>query len=135
MAASLFPGPPVLLYDDACGWCRGWSGWLAERASTLRLAPLSGETARALLPDGAPSDTLVLVHTNANEVIRDTRSRALLLALATLGGPWRLAGWIACLPRWLIDPPYLLLARHRHRLAGSAPRCPLPSTKESRHLP
>ncbi|MDH5526184.1 MAG: DUF393 domain-containing protein [Nitrospirota bacterium] len=130
----LFPGPPVVLYDGDCGWCRGWAGWLygRDRQHRLRFAPLSGPTA-SLLGAPLPPDSLVLARHGAHGVVLETHARAVLQAAALLGGPWRLAALAARLPRWLIDPPYRAVARRRHRLPPVP--CRLPEPGDGRHLP
>jgi predicted DCC family thiol-disulfide oxidoreductase YuxK len=54
------------------------------------------------------------------------RSDAALRVARYLGGWWRLALVFRLLPRALRDAGYDLIARHRHRLAGSGPSCLVP---------
>ncbi len=126
---------PVLLYDGACGLCaRSVQFLLARerpgRSVPMRFAPLEGAYARhvrATAPWIAAVDSVVWVVPRVHgppEVA--VRSTAALLALAALGGPWRLLAALGRLvPRRLRDAAYDAVARRRHRLFAA--RCLLPS--------
>lgn len=125
MEGSRSPGPipePIVLFDGACGLCGRTVAWLLakDRDRRLRFAPLQGETAarlRALHP-GIPEDVSTVVLVEGGRV--HLRSRALLHVARHLGPPWRWASWLRFLPAAVLDPPYRLVARIRHRLGGRA---------------
>lgn len=124
------PRPELLFYDGACGLChRAVRFLLAEddQGRALRFAPLHGERFREVVPaelQAALPDSLVLV-THEGEAL--DKSRAVLYALARLGGLWRLLAWCGqALPVALADPLYDAIARIRHRLfATPEEACPL----------
>ena len=133
--AASGPGPdpePVVLYDGACGLCGRTVAWLLakDRERKLRFAPLQGETAarlRALHP-GIPADLSTVVLVDGGRV--HLRSRALLHVARHLGPPWRWAAWLRFLPGALLDPPYRLVVRVRHRLGGGARIPPGPGDRD-----
>jgi predicted DCC family thiol-disulfide oxidoreductase YuxK len=124
------PRAELLFYDGACGLChRAVRFLLAEddHGRALRFAPLLGERFREVVPaelQRALPDSLVLV-THEGEAL--DKSRAVLYALARLGGLWRLLAWCGqALPVALADPLYDAVARVRHRLfAAPEEACPL----------
>jgi predicted DCC family thiol-disulfide oxidoreductase YuxK len=120
----------LVFYDGACGLChRAVRFLLAEdrTGSALRFAPLRGPTFQAVVPpelQAALPDSLVLV-TAEGEAL--DKSRALLHALARLGGLWRLLAIVgSAVPLALADPLYDAVARIRHRLFATPPEaCPM----------
>ncbi len=124
------PRAELLFYDGACGLChRAVRFLLAEddQGRALRFAPLLGERFREVVPaelQSALPDSLVLV-THDGEAL--DKSRAVLYALARLGGLWRLSAWFGqALPVAFADPLYDAIARVRHRLfAAPEEACPL----------
>jgi predicted DCC family thiol-disulfide oxidoreductase YuxK len=128
--------PRIVLYDGACALCTGSVAWLVarDRGGLLRFAPLQGPTAARLrardarIPAGL--DGVVLVEDGGVEL----RSRALLRAVRHLPPPWRWASSLGVLPAWLLDPPYRLVARLRHRLRRPGRACHLPAG-DGRFLP
>ncbi|MBK9517683.1 MAG: DUF393 domain-containing protein [Anaeromyxobacter sp.] len=137
-AAPAPAAPALVLYDGACGLCRGAVAWLLahDPAGRLRFAPLGGETARSLAAGRpgleADADSVVLIAGGRTWL----RSRAVLRALGHLPAPWRWAAPLARLPAWLLDPPYRLVARRRRLLRRAAPACALPDPDHAtRFLP
>ncbi|MFG0306181.1 MAG: thiol-disulfide oxidoreductase DCC family protein [Phycisphaerales bacterium JB040] len=119
--------PPVVLYDGHCAFCDAGVQWLLrrDREGVLRFASLQSEAGGALLDRlSIPNDmsTMVLVEDGEAHL----RSRAGLRTLRHLGWPWRALSWARVLPRWLTDPVYRLIARHRYRLSGRRDACRMP---------
>ena len=107
--------PWAVLFDDGCGFCRGWVRFLQARApEAFRFVPLASEEARALLGAEPPADTLVVV-TDRGPL---TRSDAVLALARRLPPPWSWAVALKVLPRPLRDLAYRVVARHRHRLCA-----------------
>ena len=123
---------PVLLYDGACGFCARSVRFVLARdreGGALRFATLQGPVGAAAhraRPALAGIDSVVWYEPAAGRVL--VRSEAALAVLRYLGGPWRaLAAVGALVPRPVRDAAYALVARNRHRLAGSADGCLLPT--------
>ena len=121
----------IVFHDGHCLLCGTFVRLLlwADRRKRLHFAPLQGETARELLPkDARALDTIVFM--DAKGAWR--RSDAILRILGSLGGPWRMAAFLARgLPRPVRDWIYDLLARNRERVFGRSEVC-LPARTEDR---
>lgn len=127
--------PPVLLYDDSCGFCAASIQFILryDRKGLLRFAPLNGAAGSATLerhPELRALDSVVLVEPATGE--RPERilvhSDAALRVVSYMGGPWRLLQLGKVVPRPFRDLLYRIIARHRHRVA--APRCVIPSERD-----
>lgn len=126
-------GRHVILYDGVCGLCNGLirSVLARDARGAFRFASLQSPFAREFLTrhnrDPSDLDTLYLIaHYATERQAIHTRSRAVLLILRELGGPWRAAGILGCLPAFVLDRAYDLVARTRYRIFGRYDACPLP---------
>jgi predicted DCC family thiol-disulfide oxidoreductase YuxK len=128
----------LLFYDGVCAMCNGIVKAMLrlDRDQVFVFAPLQGETAaraRALHPE-FPSTIETLVYLRGGQLF--VRSRAAALAMAELPYPVKALSWFRCLPIWLTDPVYNLVARIRYRLFGRYDHCPLPPEADrARFLP
>jgi predicted DCC family thiol-disulfide oxidoreductase YuxK len=120
---------PVVLFDGGCGLCHAAVRFAIarDRAGALRFAALRSETGTRLLreqgrrlPSGAGESVLLL---DGEEV--HAQSDAVLQIAWHLDGAWPLLAGLALVPRFLRDPLYELVARHRHRWFGRAEGCPV----------
>ena len=128
---------PIILYDGVCGLCNRLTRFVLarDRPGRFRFAALQSAFASEILArhgrDPRDLDTLYLViaHGRPEERLLQ-KSDAALWILRELGGPWRAAGALRVVPRWVRDLGYDLVARIRYRLFGRYDSCPLP---EPRH--
>jgi predicted DCC family thiol-disulfide oxidoreductase YuxK len=129
---------PILLYDGVCGLCSRLVQFTLrrDRNAIFRFASLqSALAARILTRHGAsPGDLdtvyVVVDHDLPTEYLL-SRSQAVLFVLKQLGGPWPLtASLLQFLPRFLRDPAYNIVARHRYRIFGRSELCALPSDQD-----
>lgn len=129
------PGP-IILYDGVCGLCNRLNRFVLTRdpAGRFRFAALQSALAGEILTrhgrDPRDLDTLYLVldHGRPDERLL-RKSDAALWILRDLGGPWRAAGALRAVPRWMRDLGYDLVARTRYRLFGRYDTCPLPDPR------
>ena len=128
------PEPPVVVFDGNCVLCSRWVKFILrhDRAGQLRLAAMQGRHGRALLashglsPDDPASMLLVADGT------RYIDTAAIAGVLQRLGGRWRVpAALLRGTPRWLGDPVYRWVARHRYRLFGQRSQCLLPDADQA----
>ena len=121
------PHPSVILFDGECGFCCAWVTFVIRHdpRGAFRFAPRQSDAARHLLaPFGVRPDALASIALIAGPTLA-TRSDAVLKICTHLGFPWRLAAWLAVVPRPLRDGVYTWVARNRHRLLGRRDRCGL----------
>src|SRR3569623_2737377 len=118
----------IIVFDGVCVLCNGWVRFLLrhDRAGRYRFAAMQSATGATLLGDHGldphdPSSFLLL-----ENGVAFCDSDAILRVLAGLGGVWRLARAGRLVPRWLRDPAYRVLARHRYRIFGRHDACLLP---------
>lgn len=126
---------PVLLYDGTCGFCAQSVQFVLahEREHTLRFAALDGEFALRVLkehPQVHGMDSVVWVEPSDvhGTKLLLTRSDAAIRVAWYIGGPWRAFEVARIVPRPIRDAVYRLIARHRHRIAGT--RCFVPGETE-----
>jgi predicted DCC family thiol-disulfide oxidoreductase YuxK len=131
----------LVIFDGHCGFCNGFVRWLLRRdrrdrlrfaASSLpAVAPLLARHADLLELDGAPGTVLVFRHPlEAGEQVL-TRFAATLALLRELPRPWpAVAVALRCVPGFLSDPIYRLVARWRYRIWGRLESCPIPTAME-----
>jgi predicted DCC family thiol-disulfide oxidoreductase YuxK len=128
------PATTVVFYDGVCGLCNGFVRFLLhrDRQASLRFAPLQGRVAgEALARHGVNPGDLdairVLTRRGAEDEQLLQRSRAVLHAVAELGGAWTLAARAAALvPVAIADRVYAAVGRRRYRTFGRYDSCPIP---------
>jgi predicted DCC family thiol-disulfide oxidoreductase YuxK len=101
----------------------------ADKRHVLRFAPLQGETARALLP-AMPADAGAWTMVFVDERGAHLRSDAALEVWRRLGGFRGLLALGRFVPRFVRDPVYRLIARHRYRWFGRRETCRVPTAAE-----
>ena len=127
----------ILLYDGVCGLCHRTVQFILkrDRGDSFRFASLQSDfAARLLQKHGLTRESLdtvylVLHYGDPSERLL-SRSQAGLAVMLLLGGGWRrlaLAGGV--FPRFLLDFLYRGIARHRYRIFGKYPSCPLPTAE------
>jgi predicted DCC family thiol-disulfide oxidoreductase YuxK len=145
------PSSNLVLYDGVCGLCNRMVAFLLriDRRNVLSFAPLQGPTAARLaerhgiaLGLGADGDssglrTIVYVrHFGLKHERAHVRSDAALRVLGDVGSVWWLLSLLRIVPRFLRDPVYDWVARHRYRWFGKHDSCPLPPPEQrARFLP
>jgi predicted DCC family thiol-disulfide oxidoreductase YuxK len=122
------PAPPVIIYDSACGLCRGGITWISRRTlrGALEFLPCQSVERRARFPSVEEARCMDAIHL----VLPDGRvlagADALPQILARLKG-WRWLAGVFRLPgaRGLAPLLYRWVARHRYQLSCllGAPRC------------
>lgn len=146
-AASEIPVPdqPVVFYDAKCGLCdRAVQQILNhDKEGKLKLAPLGGETAQALLPEelagvgGAPG-TMVLYEPASNGFGAEThtKSSAALNTMRHIGGFFGVLSYGRFVPQYLRDLVYEVIAKNRYKFFGKVETCRIPTQEErERFLP
>lgn len=125
---------PVIVFDGVCLLCSRWVRFLLKHDRTARyhFAAMQSEHGRALLlahgldPDSPLSFLLVEDHRGY------TNTRAIVQILRSLGQRrWRWLGHaLHRVPRWLADPAYRFVARHRYQIFGQSRSCFVPTPEQ-----
>ena len=129
-------GRTLLLYDGVCGLCNHLVQFLMrrDRRDRLRFAALQSPLGRSLVQaaGGDPDvlDTLYVIVGGPHGPRARVRSRAVLSAVAALGGIYRPMSWLRIVPAFVLDPLYRLVARIRYRVFGRHDTCVLPTPEE-----
>ena len=144
-ASSAEDPRPILFFDGECAFCNASVNFAMARdaSARLRIAPLGGTTARAMLTPFADMlanvDSVVLFRPGAagREASVLVHSDAALQVLRTLGGVWGIAGVLGhVVPRWIRDVAYKAFAERRIRWFGRVEACQLwPAEWRARVLP
>lgn len=120
-----------MFFDGVCGLCSHSVNWLLARdpEHRLRFAPLQGTTAAQRLDAGIRNRLDTMVFARGGETF--TRTAAVSRILMTLGGRWKLLGWLL----WIVPSPirdlgYRVVSRLRYRLYGKHESCRLPTPQE-----
>ena len=129
---------PLLLYDGVCGLCNRFVQFIVrhDRNAVFRFASLqSSLAARLLARHGANPTDLDTVYVVLNHDLTDeyllARSDAVRFVLNQLGGPWLLAAIpLQLFPKFLRDPAYNAVARHRYLIFGRSDTCTLPRDQD-----
>lgn len=125
---------PAIVFDGVCVLCSHWVDFILrhDRAGRFRLAPMQGRHGRALLiAHGlSPDDPVSFLLVDQGQGYSDTD--AIARVLGQLGAPWRAASaMLRMIPRFLRDPAYRWIARHRYRLFGRRKQCRLPEPEQA----
>jgi predicted DCC family thiol-disulfide oxidoreductase YuxK len=131
----------LVIFDGHCGFCYGWVRWLVRRDRRDRLrfaafgspptAALEARHARLLESGGSPETILVFRNPFESDEQVLVRFAATLAVLRELPLPWpAVAKGLGCIPGFLGDSAYRLMARWRYRIRGRLESCPLPTAEE-----
>jgi predicted DCC family thiol-disulfide oxidoreductase YuxK len=123
---------PILLFDGVCHLCAGSVQFVIKRdpLQRFRFAPLQSAAAQQLLAkydaSGNNLDSVVLIYKGRMH----RKSRAALHTLLLLHRAWPLLGVFLLVPRFIADPIYDFIGRHRYRWFGKMKTCWLPETDQ-----
>ena len=127
---------PIIVFDAMCVLCSANAAFVLrhDRAGRFRLASMQGDVGIALYRqfgiDPANPETLIVVENG--RALRN--SDAVLAIWAGLDRPWNGLAAFRIVPRWLRDPVYRWVARHRYRLFGQRSTCWLPAAEQARRI-
>jgi predicted DCC family thiol-disulfide oxidoreductase YuxK len=123
---------PVILFDGVCHLCAGSVRFVIKRdpQQRFRFARLQSAVARQLLAEHDVTnnglESVVLIY--KGQVYR--KSRAALRILLLLNRAWPLMGIFLLVPRFIADPVYDFIGKHRYQWFGKMDACWLPETDQ-----
>lgn len=128
---------PIVFFDGECVMCNGFLDvmFALDTQAKLRVAPLQGTTAQALLPplphDPEQWSIYYLDHQGLS-----SQSEAVIQILRRLGGVWSVLSLGGTIPLPVRDAVYRFVARNRYRWLGKRETCRIPTAAEqARFLP
>ena len=120
---------PVVFFDGVCNLCNHAVDFLIteDQERRLKFAPIQGVAAEQISAEEVKSgESMALL--DGDELY--TKSDAVLMAAAGLGGIWRILSWTRVLPERLRNGVYFQVQKHRYRLFGKKDTCRLPTPEE-----
>lgn len=123
---------PIIFFDGVCGLCSNTVDFFIahDKKALLKYSPLQGKKARELLGSGYDfTDLNTVVFLDGDHAIHK-KSSAILWALVSLGGIWKLFGIFLLIPRVFRDCLYDLVAKNRYKWFGKKETCRLPTPEE-----
>ena len=128
---------PIVFFDGVCNLCNASVDFVIKNDPhrRFRYAPLQGETAKTLLPEGIGKSSdnqesdwsMVLLDENGCHV----RSRAALMVGKHLRGPFSIMARVGLLvPKFIGDFFYRWIAAYRYKIFGKKESCRLPTAEE-----
>ncbi len=120
----------ILVFDGVCVLCSHWVGFVLrhDRQGRYQFAAMQTATGRELLTKQGldPDDPKSFLLLERGRSYMDTA--AIIRVLKSFGGGWQIAaGLLTLVPRFMRDPLYRWVARHRYRLFGRHDVCIVPS--------
>lgn len=123
---------PLVLIDGVCLMCQGATKFIIQRdpAKKFFFASLQSEMGKQMLVKGGlPEDAMNTIVFIENGMYY-TRSTAVLRIARHLKFPWSLLYFFIIVPRFIRDPIYQFIARHRYRWFGKSDHCMIPTPKD-----
>ena len=123
---------PIILFDGICHLCAASVQFVIKRDPKQRFhfARLQSQVAQQLLAahDAADNglDSVILIY--RGQLYR--KSRAALRIALLLNRAWPLMGVFLLVPRFIADPVYDAIGRHRYQWFGKMNACSLPESAQ-----
>jgi predicted DCC family thiol-disulfide oxidoreductase YuxK len=126
----------VLVFDGDCGFCTA-SARFVERYVRTEARVVAWQHANLTEIGLTPAQCVEAVQWVGADGRRGAGAAAVGQLLQAASPGWKPLGWLLLRPpvRWLAEPVYRWVARHRHQLPGGTPACALTFTEGDRvHL-
>lgn len=122
----------IIVFDGVCVVCSRWVDFVLrrDRHGRYKFAAMQTTSGRDLLIEHGidPNDPLSFLLLEGQQGYTDTD--AIVRILRSFGSGWRLLGLlVAIVPRFIRDPLYRWIARHRYRLFGRRATCRVPTAE------
>lgn len=122
----------IVVFDGVCVLCSRWMQFVfrRDRDKQFRFAAMQSERGRQLMLQHGmnPEDPMSLLLLEGERAYTDTE--AIIRVLRSLGGAWKMRSFaIRIVPRFVRDPLYRRVARHRYQIFGKRETCFIPTTE------
>ena len=120
----------IIVFDGVCVLCSRWVDFVLrrDRHARYKFAAMQTASGRDLLIQHGidPDDPLSLLLLEGKQGYTDTD--AIVRILRSFGSGWKLVALlVAVVPRFIRDPLYRWIARHRYRMFGRRAACRVPT--------
>jgi len=120
----------IIVFDGVCVVCSRWVDFVLRRdlQGRYKFAAMQTASGRALLLQHGidPDDPLSFLLLEGDKGYTDTE--AIVRVLRSFGPLWRfVAALVSIVPRFIRDPVYRWIARHRYRMFGRRSSCRIPT--------
>jgi predicted DCC family thiol-disulfide oxidoreductase YuxK len=120
----------IIVFDGVCVLCSRWVDFVLrhDRRARYRFAAMQTASGRDLLLQHGidPEDPLSFLLLEGKRRYTDTD--AIVRILRSFGSGWKfVALLVAVVPRFIRDPLYRWVARHRYRMFGRRAACRVPT--------
>ena len=120
----------IIVFDGVCMLCSRWVDFVLrrDRHGRYKFAAMQTESGRGLLIAHGidPDDPLSFLLLEGKQGYTD--SEAIIRILRSFGPGWRfVALLVRIVPRFVRDPLYRWIARHRYRMFGRRATCRVPT--------
>ncbi|PIE50197.1 MAG: thiol-disulfide oxidoreductase [Flavobacteriales bacterium] len=120
-----------VFYDGDCGFCNHWVQWILKNdtQNQFLFSALQSEFGQAFLTKrNLPKANFNTIYLWKPNEYYFQKSKAILKITHILGGKYKMVSWLGCLPRFLTDIGYDIIAKNRMKLASQ--KCYLPTNEE-----
>lgn len=125
----------IVLFDGVCNMCNGFVNFVIDRDPSCKYKFLAQQSKRGeelLKRFNLPNDlsTIVLIENDSYYV----KSTAVLRVLSGINSPWCYGYYFICVPRFVRDYCYLMVAASRYTVFGKSESCRLPTKDYREHF-
>lgn len=120
----------IVYFDGVCAMCNGFINFLIseDKNNTLRYAPLQGSTAKTNVESHYLNNLNTVIYQENGKTYSEID--AILKAVTSLGGIWRLAGIFRIIPKIISNAIYKFISSNRYKWFGKKEICRMPSPEE-----
>ena len=120
---------PVILFDGVCNLCNGWVQFLLEhdKRATFRFSPLQSKFSQSIFKEQKlPANYLEsIVLVEGSDIYFS--STAVLRTMKLLGGIYSLLYLMVIIPKFIREPVYHFIVKHRYAWFGKRETCMVPA--------
>lgn len=120
----------MLYFDGVCGMCNGVVNFMMaeDRHHSLRFAPLQGETAKGNVEAKYLENLSTIIYQYKGKTYSE--SDAIIRALGSLGGMYKLMYVFKLVPKFIRDKVYGFISKNRYKWFGKKDACRMPTPEE-----